>query len=87
MMKQNQVELFSHLLLFCIKSIKIVSLIHIPTIHSISKAKFGAADIYSGGARYNSFSRMRQHENGGGSVIDDSIFSSYVPASSVGKWH
>ncbi|BAF11144.1 calmodulin-binding transcription activator 2 isoform X1 [Oryza sativa Japonica Group] len=44
------------------------------------------SDIYSGGARYNSFSRMRQHENGGGSVIDDSIFSSYVPASSVGNY-
>ncbi|KAL5217865.1 hypothetical protein ABZP36_018549 [Zizania latifolia] len=45
-----------------------------------------SADIYSGGARYHSFSRMQQHENGGGSVIDASIFSSYVPALSVGSY-
>ncbi|KAF0911202.1 hypothetical protein E2562_007974 [Oryza meyeriana var. granulata] len=44
------------------------------------------SDIYSGGAGYHSFSRMQQHENGGGSVIDDSIFSSYIPASSVGSY-
>ncbi|KAG8073805.1 hypothetical protein GUJ93_ZPchr0006g45289 [Zizania palustris] len=44
------------------------------------------SDIYSGGARYHSFSRMQQHENGGGSVIDSSIFSSYVPALSVGSY-
>jgi hypothetical protein len=32
----------------------------------ISKAKFGASDIYSGGVRYDSFTWMKQHENGTG---------------------
>jgi hypothetical protein len=66
---------------------KIVSLIHIPIMHRISKAKFGAADIYSGGAGYNSFPWMQQHENGAGPVIDSSAFSSYTPASSAGNHH
>ncbi|KAL6867691.1 hypothetical protein ACP4OV_015715 [Aristida adscensionis] len=52
---------------------------------SVSKAKFAAADIYSGGARYYPFSGMQQHENGGGPVMDASVLSSYVPASSVGN--
>ncbi|KAG8097154.1 hypothetical protein GUJ93_ZPchr0013g34935 [Zizania palustris] len=47
--------------------------------------KTESADIYSGGARYHSFSQMQQHENGGGSVIDASMFSYYVPALSVGS--
>jgi hypothetical protein len=64
---------------------KIVSLIHIPIMHRISKAKFGAADIYPGGAGYHSFTRMQQHENGIGPVIDSSVFSSYTPASSIGN--
>lgn len=59
----------------------------IPIMHSVSKAKFGAADIYSGGAGYHSISRMQQHENGGGSIIDASVVSSYSPASSVGMCH
>ncbi|XP_006649535.1 calmodulin-binding transcription activator 1-like [Oryza brachyantha] len=44
------------------------------------------SDIYSGGARHHPFSRTQQHENGGGSVIDHSIFSSYAPASSLGSY-
>ncbi|KAF7050686.1 hypothetical protein CFC21_059018 [Triticum aestivum] len=44
-----------------------------------------SADIYSGGAGYHSISRMQQHENGGGSIIDASVVSSYSPASSVGN--
>ena len=59
----------------------------IPIMHSVSKAKFGAADIYSGGTGYHSISRIQQHENGGGPVIDASVFSSYIPASSVGMCH
>jgi hypothetical protein len=59
----------------------------IPIMHSVSKAKFAAADIYSGGAGYHSISGIQQHENGGGSVIDASVFSSYAPASSVGMCH
>ncbi|KAM0910280.1 hypothetical protein ACQ4PT_014267 [Festuca glaucescens] len=43
-----------------------------------------SADIYSGGTGYHSISGIQQHENGGGSVIDASVFSSCVPASSVG---
>ncbi|KAM3231109.1 hypothetical protein ACQJBY_061334 [Aegilops geniculata] len=43
------------------------------------------SDIYSGGAGYHSISRMQQHENGGGSIIDASVVSSYSPASSVGN--
>jgi hypothetical protein len=66
---------------------KIVSLIHTPIMHRISKAKFGAADIYSGGAGYDSFTWMQQHENGTGPVIDSSLFSSYTPASSIGNHH
>jgi len=54
-------------------------------MHRISKAKFGAADIYSGGAGYHSFTGMQQHENGTGPVIDSSVFSSYTPASSIGN--
>jgi len=56
-------------------------------MHRISKAKFGAADIYSGGAGYDSFTSMQQHENGTGPVIDSSVFSSYTPASSIGNHH
>jgi hypothetical protein len=59
----------------------------IPIMHSVSKAKFGAADIYSGGTGYHAFSGIQQHENGGGSVIDASVFSSCVSASSVGMYH
>lgn len=55
-------------------------------MHRISKAKFGAADTYSGGAGYNSFPWMQQHENGAGPVIDSSVFSSYTP-SSTGNYH
>ncbi|KAL6648662.1 hypothetical protein ACP70R_012886 [Stipagrostis hirtigluma subsp. patula] len=51
---------------------------------SVSKAKFAAADIYSGGARYYPFSRMQQHENGGGPVMGASVLSSNAPALSVG---
>jgi hypothetical protein len=56
-------------------------------MHSVSKAKFGAADIYSGGAGYNSFTQMQQHQNGVGPVIHPPIFSSYGPASSIGNKH
>ncbi|XP_047089718.1 calmodulin-binding transcription activator 3-like [Lolium rigidum] len=42
------------------------------------------SDIYSGGTGYHSISGIQQHENGGGSVIDASVFSSCVSASSVG---
>uniref|UniRef100_A0A804LQ35 CG-1 domain-containing protein n=1 Tax=Zea mays TaxID=4577 RepID=A0A804LQ35_MAIZE len=41
------------------------------------------SDIYSGGAGYDSFTWMQQHENGTGPVIDSSLFSSYTPASSI----
>jgi hypothetical protein len=54
-------------------------------MHSVSKAKFAAADIYSGGAGYHPFSRVQQHENGGGPVIDSAILSSYITAPSGGK--
>ncbi|CAM0871794.1 unnamed protein product [Alopecurus aequalis] len=43
------------------------------------------SDIYSGGAGYHSISGIQQHENGGGPVIDASVFSSYIPASSIGN--
>jgi len=54
-------------------------------MHSVSKAKFAAADIYSGGAGYHPFSWTQQHENGGGPVMGASILSSYIPAPFVGK--
>jgi hypothetical protein len=54
-------------------------------MHSVSKAKLAAADIYSGGAGYYPFSRVQQHENGGGPMIGSSILSSYIPAPSAGK--
>ncbi|TVU48115.1 hypothetical protein EJB05_07740 [Eragrostis curvula] len=41
------------------------------------------SDIYSGGAGYHPYSRVQQHENGGGPVIGASIMSSYIPAPSV----
>ncbi|XP_062206085.1 calmodulin-binding transcription activator 3-like isoform X2 [Phragmites australis] len=44
------------------------------------------SDTYSGGAGYYSFTRMQQHENGSGPVIDSSVFSSYTPASSIGNY-
>ncbi|ONM01019.1 Calmodulin-binding transcription activator 2 [Zea mays] len=44
------------------------------------------SDIYSGGAGYDSFTWMQQHENGTGPVIDSSLFSSYTPASSIGNY-
>jgi hypothetical protein len=44
------------------------------------------SDIYSGGAGYHSFTRVQQHENGTGPVIDSSVFSSYTPASSIGNY-
>ncbi|KAK3150723.1 hypothetical protein QOZ80_3AG0236850 [Eleusine coracana subsp. coracana] len=43
------------------------------------------SDIYSGGAGYYPFSRVQQHENGGGPVIDSSILGSYIPAPSSGN--
>nr|CAB3499799.1 unnamed protein product [Digitaria exilis] len=45
-----------------------------------------SADIYSGGAGYHSFTRMQQHENGTGPVIDSSVFGSYTPGSSIGNY-
>ncbi|ONM01033.1 Calmodulin-binding transcription activator 2 [Zea mays] len=51
-----------------------------------AESEFGAADIYSGGAGYDSFTWMQQHENGTGPVIDSSLFSSYTPASSIGNY-
>ncbi|KAM0842788.1 hypothetical protein ACQ4PT_058141 [Festuca glaucescens] len=44
------------------------------------------SDIYSGGAGYNSFTQMQQHQNGVGPVIHPPIFSSYGPASSIGTY-
>lgn len=54
-------------------------------MHSVSKAKFGAADIYSGGTGYHSFTQMQQQQNGIGPVTDASMFSSRVSASSIGN--
>jgi len=54
-------------------------------MHSVSKAKFAAAYIYSGGAGYHPFSWTQQHENGAGPVMGASILSSYIPALIVGK--
>uniref|UniRef100_A0A0D9XJ43 CG-1 domain-containing protein n=1 Tax=Leersia perrieri TaxID=77586 RepID=A0A0D9XJ43_9ORYZ len=69
------------------ESAEIVSLIHIPIMHSVSKAKFGATDIYSGGTGYYPFTQMQQQQqNGIGSVIDASVFSSPIPASSIGNY-
>ncbi|XP_040384011.1 calmodulin-binding transcription activator 3-like isoform X1 [Oryza brachyantha] len=45
-----------------------------------------SADIYSGGAGYNSFTQMQHQQNGIGPVIDASMFSSHVPASSIGNY-
>ncbi|CAM0957074.1 unnamed protein product [Alopecurus aequalis] len=45
-----------------------------------------SADIYSGGAGYNSFTQMQQHQNGVGPVIHPPIFTSYGPASSIGTY-
>jgi calmodulin-binding transcription activator len=56
-------------------------------MHRISKAKFGAADIYSGGAGHDSFTWVQQHENGTGPMIASSVFSSYTPALSIGDNH
>ncbi|KAF0928412.1 hypothetical protein E2562_003230, partial [Oryza meyeriana var. granulata] len=45
------------------------------------------SDIYSGGTGYHSFTQMQQQQqNGIGPVIDASVFSSHVPASSIGNY-
>ncbi|KAK3153577.1 hypothetical protein QOZ80_2BG0177660 [Eleusine coracana subsp. coracana] len=44
------------------------------------------SDTYSGGAGYNSFTWMQQHENGAGPAIDSSVFSSYTPVSSTDSY-
>ncbi|KAG8091397.1 hypothetical protein GUJ93_ZPchr0012g21134, partial [Zizania palustris] len=44
------------------------------------------SDTYSGGTGHHSFTQMQQQQNGIGPVIDASVFSSHVPASSIGNY-
>ncbi|KAL5230741.1 hypothetical protein ABZP36_029517 [Zizania latifolia] len=44
------------------------------------------SDTYSGGTGYHSFTQMQQQQNGIGPMNDASVFSSRVPASSIGNY-